>query len=389
VYCPYTCLTTTLEKLSDKLVRCLVFPLILHQQYRRFKHLRAVLLTDSAEVAQAGVLAGCHAVHQLGASSKSSDDGCAWQSQSPRQLASHIAKLLRVQPLLPPGTGAPARAETAPALAAVLAAGAAGAMQPENSVQGKQVELEEEEGEIEMLILALDAQHAQPPSASTPLKAAPADRPEAAGSAEGQEEAGKAGSTSSSSSNSWALEWLDSLVRHLGGVQGFRDTVLLSLVLGPGPGQPGQQLLLPVQQPVLAPRRPTRPTAAAAAEGDANRGARAVGGAGGGSGGGTVEAQRSVVAAASNGGVDDFPAVRRPIQSYQVAGLEQVAVDERRPALVVHRLPGVIRHVSCCWHARLSHCACLLELPLYLYLCILSHNRLLVCVSTKICWTDA
>ncbi len=116
-----------------------------------------------------------------------------------------------------------------------------------------------------------------------------------------------------------------------------------------------------------------------------------MGGAGGGSGSGTVEAQRSVAAAAGDGdhGVDDFPAVRRPIQSYQVAGLEQVAVDERQPALVVHRLPGVIRHVHCCWHARLSHCACLLELPLYFFLCILPHSGLHVCVSTKICWTDA
>lgn len=347
-----------------------------------------MLLTDSEEVAQAGVLAGCHAVHQLGASSKSSDAGCAWQSQSPRQLASHIAKLLRVRPLLPSGTAAPARAETAPALAAVLAAGAAGAAQPEESVQGKQAELEQEEdeGEIEMLILALDAQHAQPPSASIPPKTAPADRPAASVSAAGQVEAGSA--SSSTSSSSCALEWLDSLVRHLGGVQGFRDTVLLSLVLGPGRGQqpPSQLLLLPVQQPVLAPRQPIQPTAAAAEEGDGIRGERAVGGAGGG-GGGRVEAQRSVAAAAGNSGVDDFPAVRRPIQSYQVAGLEQVAVDERRPALVVHRLPGVIRHVHCCWHARPSHCACLLELPLYL--CILPHGCLPVCVSAKICWADA
>jgi hypothetical protein len=35
--------------------------------------------------------------------------------------------------------------------------------------------------------------------------------------------------------------------------------------------------------------------------------------------------------------------VRRPLQSYQFAGLERVAVDAHRPALVVHRLPGVIR----------------------------------------------
>lgn len=41
--------------------------------------------------------------------------------------------------------------------------------------------------------------------------------------------------------------------------------------------------------------------------------------------------------------MDDFPPVRRPLQSYQFSGTRRVAVVGGRRALVVHRLAGVVR----------------------------------------------
>ena len=272
------------------------------------------MLTDSAEAAEAGSLAGCYAVHRLNSSSSNGSAALpAWQP--PPQLADHICRLLRVQPL-PSGAPAPPAAveEAAPALAAVFAAAAAaaaGAGQQHGTGQQQQLQLqqqeeEEEEGDevIDMLLLVLDAAAA------------------AAAATAGSDDDGIAGSCASNGgsggSSCAALEWADDLLRHLNQAPGFRDTVLLSLVLGPGQQPLSQQPLLVQEPPLLLPgRRPDAPSAAAPEAGGA--------------------------AGAAGAGAADCPAVRRPLQSYQFAGLEQVAVDAHRPALVVHRLPGVIR----------------------------------------------
>ena len=35
--------------------------------------------------------------------------------------------------------------------------------------------------------------------------------------------------------------------------------------------------------------------------------------------------------------------LHRPLQSYQFKGMKKVHVDAKRPAVVVHRLPGIVR----------------------------------------------
>lgn len=237
-----------------------------------------MLLTDSAAAAQAGTLAGCYAAHQLGP---------AWQPAA--DLAAHICKLLRVQPLPPPGA-----ADAAPALAAVLTA--AGQAAPAAG--------EEEEGDdvIDMLLLVLDA----------------ANAPAGGGEQDGGSEQDGGGSSLA------ALEWADSLVRALNQAPGFRDTVLLSLVLGPGEQPLALQPLLQQEQPLVQPG-----AAPGAAPGSAAAGAAGC------------------------------PAVRRPLQSYQFAGQERVAVDAAHPALVVHRLPAVIR----CAGKRPRRCPFILPAP--------------------------
>jgi hypothetical protein len=95
-----------------------------------------------------------------------------------------------------------------------------------------------------------------------------------------------------------ALHWADALVRHLDGAPGFRETVLLSVVLAPGRSPlPGEEL--PQEQAVLQPALPP--------------------------------------------GGPPFPRILRPTQSYQFSGAQRVRVRAARPALVVHRLCGVIR----------------------------------------------
>jgi hypothetical protein len=312
----------------------------------RFKQLRAVLLTDSAEAVEAGSLAGCYAVHRLGGGSSNGSNGSAappaWQP--PAQLAEHICRLLRVQPLPSGAPSAPEEAvvEAAPALATVFAAAAAAAgacqqpagEQPEEQQQQRE-EDEEEEGDdvIDMLLLVLDAADA---TAATNATASAA-----AGSGDNGMIAGS-DSSSISSSSCAALEWADDLLRHLNQAPGFRDTVLLSLVLGPGLQPLAQQPLLVQETPLLRPgRRLDAPAAAAAAAAAAAEPAAAEPAAGGAAA--AVAGAAAAGAAAAAAGAADCPAVGRPLQSYQFAGLERVEVDAHRPALVVHRLPGVIR----------------------------------------------
>lgn len=258
----------------------------------RFKQLRAVLLTDSPAVAAAGGLAGCYAVQQLGSSGSGSVVGSPAAAaaaaavdlaQPPATLAAQLCRLLQVKPLPPPGA-----AQAAPALAAVLAAAAAGS-------QGGQQADDSEEGDevIDMLLLCVDAATLAGGADGSAAGAAVADTAAAAVA---------------------ALEWADDLLRALNLVPGFRQTVLTSLVLGPGQQPLAAQPLLLEDQPLLQPGQPFDPAAVAGAA--------------------------AAVAAA------DCPAVRRPLQSYQFLGQQRVAVDGARPALVVHRLPAVVRRAS-------------------------------------------
>ncbi|GAB4814971.1 hypothetical protein N2152v2_002017 [Parachlorella kessleri] len=104
------------------------------------------------------------------------------------------------------------------------------------------------------------------------------------------------------------LEWLDSLLRALNQVGGFRDTVLLSVVLGLQPAAAASVMARLQQQ-----------------EG------RLLGQQGG-----------QQAAQGQQGGGPRWP-IRRPLQSYQFRGTEQVAIRHDLAALVVHRLAGVIR----------------------------------------------
>jgi len=226
-----------------------------------------VLLTNSAEVAKAGEEAGCYAVQQLDSLGAAAD------------LAESIGKLLQGQAL--PHAAVEAQAASmpgtmAPALAAVLGTGDAAGLQTseQQEVEGDDV--------IDMLLVVLDT---------------------------ARELATQAGASSDSSDRSSgshaALHLADSLLRHLNQVPGFRDTVLLSLVLGPGQHPLSAHPLVRQQLVLLECGQQARAGAAA----EELAGSR----------------------------------VRRPQQSYQYAGLDAVDVDVHRPAIVVHRLPGVIR----------------------------------------------
>ena len=245
----------------------------------RFKQIRAVLLTDTSEVAQAGEQAGCYAVHSL----------AGWPA--PQKLAARISQLLGLQA----AATAAALAAAAPALAAVLqAAGAAGSAQQQAEEEGDDV--------IDLLMLALDA--SQAPGSSDGGDASTANS--TAGG-------GISSSISSISSAVAMLEWADELLRCLNSVPGFRDTVLLSLVVVPGAQPLSTAPLLQQEQALLTHGQPQ----AAAAAGSAAQAA----------------------APLENG----CWRVHRPLQSFQFAGQQEVEVDGQRPALVVHRLPGVIR----------------------------------------------
>lgn len=93
-----------------------------------------------------------------------------------------------------------------------------------------------------------------------------------------------------------AMEWADALVRRLDRAPGFKDTSILTVVATPprGPAHP-----LP---PTLTQERRALPPAEGAAA-----------------------------------------AVVRPLQSFEFSGTERVAADVAAPAVVAHRLAGVIR----------------------------------------------
>lgn len=93
-----------------------------------------------------------------------------------------------------------------------------------------------------------------------------------------------------------ALEWLDSLLQELWQQPGFRETVLLSVVLGPAATLPEPHCLPAAEQPALA-----------------------------------------------LAGAPDAPLVGRPLLSYRTRGGGPAAVDRQRPAVAIHHLPGVIR----------------------------------------------
>ena len=102
-----------------------------------------------------------------------------------------------------------------------------------------------------------------------------------------------------------ALAWLDALLAALNRVEGFRDTVLLSVVLGAQPALAGRLVGRLAQE------------------------RRRLLGAGAGEAGGAARR---------------WP-FRRPLQSYEFRGLEAVEPSTALAALAVHRLPGVIRCV--------------------------------------------
>lgn len=272
-----------------------------------------MLLTDTAEVAEAGKLAGCYAVHLL------ESPGSSWQA--PSQLAARICRLLQVQPWAPASTqgGTSGAASTLPALAAVL--GAAATAPP-----GSRQEAEEEEGDDvhDMVMVVLDAACATGGGSSssgdsTGNSGAESAQALAAGAAAENRLGEVEGSTvidgDRFSSSTFALDWADSLLSQLGQVPGFKDTVLLSLVVGQRQGQGCAQApphLLQQGPPLLV----------------ANQ-EQAAG-------------ERAAIGAAAGERLQ----VQRPLQSYQFAGLDQVKVDEAAPALVVHRLAGVIRQAG-------------------------------------------
>lgn len=49
-------------------------------------------------------------------------------------------------------------------------------------------------------------------------------------------------------------------------------------------------------------------------------------------------------------GLPGYPSVRRPVQSYEFAGLERIAVDEQRSVMLAQRLRGVLRRVGLLYH---------------------------------------
>lgn len=92
------------------------------------------------------------------------------------------------------------------------------------------------------------------------------------------------------------LAWADSLLSALDGIAGFRDTVIFTLVITPGP----------------------YPTSSVVSHEDDGMGL-------------------------DIDGRQDGPRVRRPTQSAQFSGFIEVKVDWAHLGIVIHRLDGVIR----------------------------------------------
>ena len=107
-----------------------------------------------------------------------------------------------------------------------------------------------------------------------------------------------------------ALEWTDALLRCLDSTPGFRDTVLTTLVVTPQSPPPvktdtGSTRLGVLPQPL---------------------------------------AQEQVELSVSTTDSGEKVVLHRPLQSYQFSGMNKIEVDASRPAVVVHRLPGVVRY---------------------------------------------
>jgi hypothetical protein len=229
----------------------------------RFKQLRAGLLTDTAGVERAGKLAGCCFTQRLQSNTGSSSKH-VWPPAE--ELAAHIADLLSVQPL---AVGDSMRAAAAPSV------------QPH--VQEQSVDVEQDDDHImDMVMLVVNA----------------------------AEDVQAGGDVSNGVGSERALEWVDSLLRHLNSVPGFRDSVLLSLVLSTASQRLGHEQADQKQQQQVLHAHSSSDSAAA-----------------------------------------DFPPVRRPMQSHQAAGLERVATDASSMAIVAHRLPGVIRQAGTVVHS--------------------------------------
>ena len=199
------------------------------------------------------------------------------------EVAWHITRLLEPETVV---------AAAAAANSGTSGMGTEAEQQPAQPAAGAHQHQEQDsEQNVDMVLLVLDAQHA------------PGGSEDAAGAAAQDKACSATPSLPSSppadteqlpSRAVLALEWVDALLRWLNAAQGFREGVLLTLVCTPGSELLGIPPLLQ-EQPLLQP-------------------------AGG-----------------------DFRPQRRPLQSYQAAGLETVAVEATSPSLVVHRLPGVIR----------------------------------------------
>ena len=229
-----------------------------------------MLLADTPAALQCGHKAGCHEVQAL----ELSGSPPTWPDAG--QVAARIARLLAPDALL----------------AAAVTASSGGdkndgeqEQQQQRGGEGGEAdagaggeELDSDET-VDMVVLALDAQHAPGSSGGargSPASAAPHDSEEGAAPP--------------------ALAWVDELVRELNACPGLRQCVMLSLVLAPSAGA--------APSPGLAPLPQTQPLLQLGA---------------------------------------GFLPLRRPRQSYQAAGLDAVEVEAGRPMLVVHRLAGVVR----------------------------------------------
>ncbi len=107
-----------------------------------------------------------------------------------------------------------------------------------------------------------------------------------------------------------ALEWTDALLRCLDSTPGFRDTVLTTLVVTP-----------PSPPPVKTDTDSTRPGVLT-----------------------QPLAQEQIELSVSTTDSGEKVVLHRPLQSYQFSGMNKIEVDASRPAVVVHRLPGVVRY---------------------------------------------
>jgi hypothetical protein len=108
-----------------------------------------------------------------------------------------------------------------------------------------------------------------------------------------------------------ALEWLDEFIRYLDTQPGFRDTVLLTLILGSTENLPSALS--------LHSRCSTQPESGMRNNDDG-----------------------SAKGVWPNGFCKPVPKIR-PMQTFQFSGANKVDVDLQRCALIVHRLEGVIR----------------------------------------------